>query len=69
MGSMKAYRRIVWGLLVLSIIGTIVYGYVLLESSVPDQLMLMIDKTEELEKIPSKVSGFSTFLYSILLLK
>ena len=49
MGSMKTYRRIVWGLLVLSVIGTVVYGYFLLESSVPDQLMLMIDKTEEFD--------------------
>lgn len=49
MGSMKAYRRIVWGLLVLSIIGTMVYGYFLLENRVPDQLMLRIDRKEEFD--------------------
>ncbi len=49
MGSMKSYRRIVLGLLILSVIGTIVYGYILFESNVPDQLMLFIDETEEFD--------------------
>ncbi len=49
MGSMKSYRRIVWSLLVLSIVGTVVYSYFLIENNVPDQLTLFIDETENFD--------------------
>ena len=48
MGSMKMYRKMVWGLLILSVVGTIIYGYFLLESRMPEQLTLFINETEDL---------------------
>ena len=48
MGSMKMYRKMVWGLLILSVVGTIAYGYFLIESRMPEQLTLFINETEDL---------------------
>lgn len=48
MKNSKTYRRIVFGLLILSIAGTLFYGYLLIESKVPDQLTLFVNEEEEI---------------------
>lgn len=48
MNRSKTYRRIIFILLILSIAGTLFYGYLLVESKVPDQLTLFVNEAEEI---------------------
>ncbi len=49
MDALKIYRRVLIFLLILSIGGTLFYGYKLLENQVPNQLTLFVNEEEEFD--------------------
>lgn len=59
MVSKQKYRRFLWMLLVICVIGTCAYGYHVLDASIPDEIKIYQGKENQLDKIFS--SKFITY--------